>query len=159
MWGKGGGAHTYGGPIVPREGHIWSPWRTPPTKEITKKPQTTCEWPSLYNSMENENIMHKKIERQGTTGFGKECVQPSKLMQRMIRVENRRLPRAHGSWAHWLHNPCYLGGPQCDGVRDKIRKGPQVGRLATYRVLWGGGGHFRAGDKISIGPQLGRMAT
>ena len=34
-------------------------------------------------------------------------------------------------WAEWLHNPCHLGGPQRFRAGDKIRKSPQVGRVAT----------------------------
>ena len=34
-------------------------------------------------------------------------------------------------WARWLHNPCRLGDPLCLRARDKIRSGPQVGKVAT----------------------------
>ena len=33
-------------------------------------------------------------------------------------------------WAEWLHKPCYLGPKRFKAV-DKIRSGPQVGRLVT----------------------------
>ena len=34
-------------------------------------------------------------------------------------------------WARWLHNPCRLGGPHRVRAGDKIRSGPQVGKVAT----------------------------
>ena len=34
-------------------------------------------------------------------------------------------------WARWLHNPCRLGGPHRFRAGDRIRGGPQVGRVAT----------------------------
>ena len=33
-------------------------------------------------------------------------------------------------WAGWLRNPCHLGGQRFT-AGDKMRNGPQVGRLAT----------------------------
>ena len=41
-------------------------------------------------------------------------------------------------WAHWLHHPCHLGGPQRFKAGDEISNGPQVGRLATSPLpSWG----------------------
>ena len=34
-------------------------------------------------------------------------------------------------WARWLHNPCRLGDPHRFKAGDKIRSGPQVGKVAT----------------------------
>ena len=34
-------------------------------------------------------------------------------------------------WAHWLHNPCCVGGPQRFRAGYTIRSGPQVGSLTT----------------------------
>ena len=34
-------------------------------------------------------------------------------------------------WARWLHSPCRLGGPHRFKAGDKIRGGPQVGKVAT----------------------------
>ena len=33
-------------------------------------------------------------------------------------------------WARWLHNPCRLGGPHGFGAGERIRSGPQVGKVA-----------------------------
>ena len=36
-----------------------------------------------------------------------------------------RTPKVADKWAHWLHNPCRLGGgPQPFKVGDKIKSGP-----------------------------------
>ena len=35
-------------------------------------------------------------------------------------------------WARWRHNPCRLGGPHCFRARGRIRKGPLVGKVATW---------------------------
>ena len=53
-------------------------------------------------------------------------------------------------WVGWLHNPCCLGGPQRFRAVDKIRSGPQVGRLATSPLPSGGPQRFRAEDKIIV---------
>ena len=34
-------------------------------------------------------------------------------------------------WARRLHNPCRLGGPLRFTAGEKIRSGPQVGKVAT----------------------------
>ena len=34
-------------------------------------------------------------------------------------------------WAGWLHKPLCLRGPRCFRAGDKIRKGPQAGRVTT----------------------------
>ena len=34
-------------------------------------------------------------------------------------------------WAGWLHIHCHLGSPKRFKVGDEIRRGPQVGRMAT----------------------------
>ena len=52
-------------------------------------------------------------------------------------------------WADWLHHPCRMGGPQRFRAGNKIRRGPQVGGLATSAP----------GDKIRSGPQVGGLAT
>ena len=48
-------------------------------------------------------------------------------------VPNASEHQAKSKWAHkwakWLHNPCNLGGPQVFRGWDKIRTGPQMGRL------------------------------
>ena len=34
-------------------------------------------------------------------------------------------------WARWLHNPCRLGEPLRFRAGDPLRKGPQMGKVAT----------------------------
>ena len=91
-------------------------------------------------------------------------------------------------WAKWLPHPCRIGDPHRFRAGGKIRRGPQVGKVATsplpYRgspPLQSGGQNqkwptsgqkwlphpcrigdphrFRAGGKIRCGPQVGKMAT
>ena len=91
-------------------------------------------------------------------------------------------------WAWWLHHPCRLGGPQRFRAGDRIRIGPQVGKMATLPLPLGGSHRFRAGgqnqkwptsgqggyitpaasgvstasergDRIRSGPQVGKVAT
>ena len=69
--------------------------------------------------------------------------------------------RAH-KWADWLHNPCRPGGPQRYKGGNKIRSGPQVGRLATSPLLsqgsrLGGPQRFTKGDKIAMWPTSGQI--
>ena len=91
-------------------------------------------------------------------------------------------------WARWLHNPYRLGGPHRFRAEDRIRSGPQVGKVATSPLPPGGspplqssgaesdvahnwarwlhhpcrlrGPHrFRAAGRIRSGPQVGKVAT
>ena len=34
-------------------------------------------------------------------------------------------------WAKWLYNPCRLGGPYRFKAGNKMRTGPQLGKVAT----------------------------
>ena len=43
-------------------------------------------------------------------------------------VQGTKWKAAH-KWANWLHRICRLARPQCFNAWDKIRSGPQVGRL------------------------------
>ena len=91
------------------------------------------------------------------------------------------------NWAKWLRHPCRLGDPHRLRAGGKIRRGPQVGKVATSPLpsrgspplqrgaksevahLWakwlrhpcrlGDPHRFRAGGKIRSGPQVGKVAT
>ena len=58
-------------------------------------------------------------------------------------------------WADWLHHPCRLGGSQRFGAWGKIRKGTQLGRLATSPLLSSGS----PTSQVRRGPRIGRLAT
>ena len=83
-------------------------------------------------------------------------------------------------WAELLHHPCVLGGPQTRGQSqrwrtsgrncyitpsfsgvpkqgDKVKCGPQVGRIATSHLR--SRGSPKQGDKVKGGRQMGRIAT
>ena len=38
-------------------------------------------------------------------------------------------------WADWLHYRCRVGGPECFKVMEKIRSGPQLGRLGMSPLM------------------------
>ena len=50
-------------------------------------------------------------------------------------------------WARWLHNPCRLGDPHRFRAGDKIRGGPQVGKVATYSLPLGGSPPLQSGGQ------------
>ena len=55
----------------------------------------------------------------------------------------------------WLHNPCSLGGPRHLRPEDKIRIGPQLGPLATYRLPPKGSLTLQGGGRNQKGPTSG----
>ena len=62
--------------------------------------------------------------------------------------------------ASWLHHPCRLGVPTASERGDRIRSGPQVGKVATSPLPPRGvPTASERGDRIRIGPQVGKMAT
>ena len=56
-------------------------------------------------------------------------------------------------------SPLRVGGPQRFKAGGKISSGPQVGRLTTSHLLSGVPNASQRGDKLSSGPQVGRLAT
>ena len=59
-------------------------------------------------------------------------------------------------WARWLHNPCRLWGPLRFGAGEKIRSGPQVGKVATQPLPPRGSPPLRGGGKNQKWPTSGR---
>ena len=63
-------------------------------------------------------------------------------------------------WARWLHHPCRLGAPTASERGDRIRSGPQVGKVATSPLPPRGvPTASERGDRITRGPQVGKVAT
>ena len=62
-------------------------------------------------------------------------------------------------WENWLPHPCRIGDPHRCRAGGKIRKGPQVGKLATSPLPYRGSPPLQIGGKIGSGPQVGEMAT
>ena len=63
-------------------------------------------------------------------------------------------------WARWLHHPCRLGVPTASERGDRIRSGPQVGKVATSPLPPRGvPTASERGDRIRSGPQVGKVAT
>ena len=63
-------------------------------------------------------------------------------------------------WAKWLPHPCRIGDPLRCRAGGKIRRGPQVGEVATsLPCRIGDPVRCRAGAKIRSGPQVGKVAT
>ena len=59
------------------------------------------------------------------------------------------------TWGGWLHNPCRLGGPQHFRAGDRIRGGPQVGRVATQPLPPGDPHRFTTGGQNQKWPTSG----
>ena len=59
------------------------------------------------------------------------------------------------NWVHWLHNPAIWGSPTLHSGGQN-QKGPTSGQIG---YIAGGPQHFTAGDKIRKGPQVGGLAT
>ena len=59
-------------------------------------------------------------------------------------------------WARWLHNPCRLGVPHRFTAEDKIRSGPQVGKVATYPLPPRGSPRLQSGGLNQKWPTSGQ---
>ena len=108
--------------------------------------------------------------------------------RKLSKAERGTKSEVAHKWANWLPHPCRIGEPLRCRAGDKIRSGPQVGKLATSPLPYRGapplqsGGlnqkwptkwarwlphpcrigephRCRAGDKIRSGPQVGKLAT
>ena len=63
-------------------------------------------------------------------------------------------------WASWLHNPCRLGGPHRFRAGGQNQKWPPKWARWLHNPYRLGGPHrFRAEDRIRSGPQVGKVAT
>ena len=62
-------------------------------------------------------------------------------------------------WEQWLRHPCRLGDPQGFGAGGEIRRGPQLGKVATSPLPSRGSPPLQSGGKIRSGPQVGKVAT
>ena len=58
--------------------------------------------------------------------------------------------------ARWLHNPCRLGGPHRFGAGGRIRRGPQVGKVATQHLPPGGSPPLQSGGQNQKWPTSGQ---
>ena len=59
--------------------------------------------------------------------------------------------------ADWLHHPCRPAGPQHFRARDKIRSGPQVGRLATSPLPSMGSPTLQSAEQNQKWPTSGQI--
>ena len=57
-------------------------------------------------------------------------------------------------WAHWLPNPCRIGGPQCS-ARGQNQKWPTCGHSGTLTHAVSGVPNAEHGDKSRNGPHVG----
>ena len=84
--------------------------------------------PPLQSGGENQ-----KWPTSGQGGY----INPAVLGLPTASEQGRESKVAH-KWARWLHNPCRLGGPHRFAAGDRIRSGPQVGKVATSILpSWG----------------------
>ena len=106
----GGGSPTagMGCPL----GRTWPAARAVPTQSSETGKLRELRWHNLPTE--------RKSEEGGKDSLGRERV-PTLIV----------LPVAH-RWADWLNNLCRLGGPQRFEARNKIRSGPQLGKMDHY---------------------------
>ena len=119
----------------------------PPTRQGLCSPSAPCVGsPTLQNGGPKQQCPTK--EQMGYITFAISGV--PNASQRGTKSEV-----AH-KWAHWLHNPCLLGGPQRFTGGDQIRCGPQD----TRPVLWCQSAHLWAiSDFVPCCEALGTPLT
>ena len=59
-------------------------------------------------------------------------------------------------WARWLHYPCRLGVPTASELGDRIRSGPQVGKVATSPLPPRGSPRLQSGGQNQKWPTSGQ---
>ena len=59
-------------------------------------------------------------------------------------------------WAQWLHNPCRLGDPHRFRAGDIIRSGPQLGKVARWRLPPAGSPALQGGGQNQKWPTSGQ---
>ena len=59
-------------------------------------------------------------------------------------------------WAKWLPHPCRIGDPHRFRARDKIRSGPQVGKMATSPLPYRGSPPLQSGRQNQKWPTSGQ---
>ena len=59
-------------------------------------------------------------------------------------------------WAKWLPHPCRIGDPHRCGAGDKIRSGPQVGKVATSPLPYRGSPPLQSGGQNQKWPTSGQ---
>ena len=59
-------------------------------------------------------------------------------------------------WAKWLPHPCRIGDPHRCRAGGKIRRGPQVGKLATSPLPYRGSPPLQSGGQNQKGPTSGQ---
>ena len=63
-------------------------------------------------------------------------------------------------WARWLHHPCRLGGPHRFRAGGQNQKWPTSGQAGYITpAAWGVPTASKRGDRIRGGPQVGKVAT
>ena len=62
-------------------------------------------------------------------------------------------------WARWRHNPCLLGGPAASKRGAESGVVHKWARWLHNPCRLRGRHRFKAGDRIRIGPQVGKLAT
>ena len=60
-------------------------------------------------------------------------------------------------WANWLPHPCRIGEPHCFRAGDKIRSGPQVGKVATSPLPYRGAPPLQSGAQNQKWPTSGQI--
>ena len=60
-------------------------------------------------------------------------------------------------WANWLPHPCRIGEPHRFRAGGKIRSGPQVGKLATSPLPYGGAPPLQTGGQNQKWPTCGQI--
>ena len=71
--------------------------------------------------------------------------------------KGRTSPMAH-KWAQWVNHPCLLGAPQCL-ARGERQKWPTSGQNGWITLAFSRLPNAEQGEKIRNGPQVGRMPT
>ena len=59
-------------------------------------------------------------------------------------------------WANWLPHPCRIGDPHRFRAGDKIRSGPQVGKMATSPLPYRGSPQLQSGGQYQKWPTSGQ---
>ena len=118
----------------------------PQVGKLATSPLPSRGSPPLQSGTENQ-----QWPTSGHSGYVTPCVSAiPTASERGLKSEVARF------WAKWLHHPCRLGEPHRSKAGGKIRRGPQVGKMATSPLPSRGSPPLQSGGHSQRWPTVGQ---
>ena len=151
--------HSWGSPkkgTKSKVPHKWAELLHPPC--VLGGPQTRGQsqrWPTseqnCYITLAFLGVPKQGDKVKGAPKVGRIATSPLHSRESPNKGTKSKVPH---KWAELLHHPCVLGGPQTRGQNQRC---PTSGQNCSITLAFSG--VPKQGDKVKGGPQVGRIAT